>query len=94
MGSCVRRNTDFLGADITSLTVKNIEECAGRCMTESKCKSLTYQPSDRTCWLKYKVEGMNGPSSHSTVESLRADCLFGDDFGELPALKFQSNRYW
>ena len=81
--SCVHRNTDFWGADITSLTVKNLEECAGRCLAEPRCKSVTHRPSDQMCWLKYKVEGQNGPSGHSSVQSLRADCLIGnDDFGE------------
>ncbi|KAL5253738.1 hypothetical protein ACHWQZ_G013495 [Mnemiopsis leidyi] len=82
--SCVRRNTDFWGADITSLTVKNLEECAGRCLAEPRCKSVTHRPSDQMCWLKYKVEGQNGPSGHSSVQSLRADCLIGnDDFGSV-----------
>jgi hypothetical protein len=83
VGSCVRRNTDFWGADIRDMKVKNIEECAGRCVAEPLCKSLTYRPGDRNCWLKNKVEGQNGPSGHSSVESIRADCLIGDDFGEL-----------
>ena len=65
------------------MTVKNLEECAGRCLAEPRCKSITHRPSDRTCWLKYKVEGENGPSGHSSVQSLRADCLIGSNDGEL-----------
>ena len=86
MGSCVRRNTDFWGADIRDMRVSNIEECAGRCLAEPQCKSLTYHTESRNCWLKNKVEGENGPSSHNSAESIRADCLVGDDFGELLTL--------
>ena len=87
MNSCVRSNTNFWGADIRDMRSKNIEECAGRCMAEPQCKSVTFSKSDKNCWLKHKVEGDNGPRDDSTYSSIRADCLIGDDFGELLPLK-------
>ena len=87
MNSCVRSNTNFWGADIRDMRTKDIEECAGRCMAEPLCKSVTFSKRDRNCWLKHKVEGDNGPSDDSTYSSIRADCLIGDDFGELLPLK-------
>merc|ERR1711939_1091165 len=70
--ACIKENTDFNGADIASAQsygFDTIYDCTAWCLSTDNCKSVTFSPSTKHCWLKYQDQG-NSVRAHSSVNSL------------------------
>lgn len=72
--SCRRENTDFWGADLRNFRAADFNSCALACKMSQDCQSITFRPSDNTCWLKHTREGAHGASDNNTVVSMNVDC--------------------
>ena len=72
--SCLRYESDFPGADMRNMKTETLNECAKQCQESGGCKSITYSPSDKNCWLKNKRGGDSGPVPKAGLHSMNIDC--------------------
>ena len=54
---CVREGIYFYSADLRSLAVADLQECAEHCRETESCKSISFRDSDHQCFLKSKLGG-------------------------------------
>ena len=73
-GYCARHGVDYWGADLWHYKAHSFHSCTNVCKAAPSCKSVTYQSSSRTCWLKYRRGGERGPSLKGGLISANMDC--------------------
>ena len=73
--SCKRDNTNFGGADISSLATETFEICAKYCQNTEECQSFSFMTSASYCWLKNKRGGRIGPMPYDGIFSMNIDCF-------------------
>ena len=78
-GSCARHGMDFWGADLWNFGPSTFDHCTKLCKAATSCKSITYRPSSKTCWLKYRRGGNHGPSLVPGLISANMDCDYKSD---------------
>ena len=54
-GILLENNVKRNGGDYRSFTVRNLEECAVACASDTRCRSINYGKENRDCWLKKSV---------------------------------------
>lgn len=77
---CYKHDYDYLGADIRHQGgVLNEYDCVKLCKKTPKCKSITYRPSGKNCWLKKTDRGAK-PGRKAGLISVTLSCLHGGKF--------------
>ena len=72
--NCQRANTNFEGADLTSLVSAGIEECVTFCRDTENCKSITFLEASLRCYLKSQYGGEAGPVPKAGYTSMNMQC--------------------
>ena len=101
--TCAKENVDYPGADMGQRAASSLLQCEQFCRDSEQCRSITYHDSSKSCWLKYRKSGRQGPINHQGLVSLNMDCPegviqdclnFDTDFGgaDLTSLKTETNN--